>query len=68
MDTITESQPLPADNGQIPIAKRTASEEEDAAHEAKRIKSLQSVSTEPAIKLSPVIRSVPFPEKVCYDL
>ncbi|EED16987.1 bromodomain-containing protein, putative [Talaromyces stipitatus ATCC 10500] len=59
----TESQPLPADNGQNSIAKRTASEEEDATHEAKRIKSLHNVSTEPAVKLSPVIRRVPFLEK-----
>lgn len=64
----TEAQSLLADHGQSPIAKRTASEEEEAAHEAKRIKSLHGVSTEPAVKLAPVIRRVPFSEKVFYDL
>ncbi|KAF3402643.1 hypothetical protein DPV78_004775 [Talaromyces pinophilus] len=58
-----QSQPLRAENGQSSIAKRTASEEEDAAHKAKRLKSLHGVSTERAVKFPPAIRRV-FIEKV----
>lgn len=60
----SETQPQPPNNGQNSIAKRTASEEEDAAHEAKRIKSLHDASTEQAVKFLPATRRVPYMEKV----
>ncbi|KAE8149250.1 GCN5-related histone actyltransferase [Aspergillus avenaceus] len=59
-----ELQSFPIDSVQNPlVAKRMASEEPNAAPDAKRIKSFHDDETPPVIKPSAITRIVPFPEK-----
>jgi len=61
-----ESQLFPADGRQnLLVAKRTAFEDLDPAPDAKRIKDVHDVSTEPDVKTPAITRRVSFPEKVC---